>query len=554
MFHAVDPARIRLICKWVLLLCLAPLGETFARAQATGRLSGSVEDAAGGAVSNARVTLTVGNTTVVYAETSSRGRFFFPALTPQVYDLTVEAANFAKQTLQSVAIDPATETSLEPIRLTPGDAKLATAAKAPAQPLQIASIDVAFVATPDQVARLPLPGRDPFYLLYTLPGVQENGRAPAAIYGEPLSIMDITYEGVSATEGLFRGSSTTLSLHTDQVGEAAVASSSIYGCGCAQSSFTAPSGGRALHGSAYWFGTPAGVTAQYFADSSRNAPATTRLDQLGATFGGPLIKDKLSFFFNYESAIDHSTVTRIGATSIGPLTSSDPLMREVLNLIPSDPSGQYRGSQTNGGMANIGLARLDYLLSARHALGLTFANRGGSADDPSDSPVFGAHPALTSHVSSRLVAAYWRWSKTPRLTNEVHAGASYLGIDYRNSLRAQFGFIATLEDPNVSVSQPMAGMDPQGSAERRASFEDIVTRVTDKYSWQAGFRAQQYQLGSYGFNNGPLDSLSVPRYIVSNVAQGVITEADQRFNILSPTSGYSAGSTARSARTRWSRP
>ena len=543
-FHGVDQARTRLIGKWVLLLCLTSLGETFARVQATGRLSGSVEDAAGRAVSNARVTLTVGNTTVVYAETSSRGRFFFPALRPQAYDLTVEAANFAKQTLQSVEIDDATETSLDPIHLMPGDAKLVTSAKAPAQPLQTASIHVGDVATTGQVNSLPLPGRDPIYLLYTFPGVQENGRAPAAIYGQPLSIMDITYEGISATEGFFRGSSTTLSLHTAEVGEAAVASSPIYGCGCAQASFTAPSGGRALDGSVYWFGTPAGVSAQYFADNSRNAPATTRLNQLGATFGAPLIKNRLHFFVNYESAIDHSTVTRIGATSVRPLISSDPLMQEVLNLIPSNPSGQYRGSQTNGGRANIGLARLDYVFSPRHTFGLTLAGHGGSADDPTDSPVFGAHSAATSHVSSRFIEASWLWSKTPRLTNDFHAGASYLAIDYRNSLRARFGFIADLADPNVSVSQPMAGIDPQGSGERRASMEDIVTKMTARYSWQVGFRLQQYQLSSYGVNNGPLDSLSVPRYVVSNVAQGLITEADQRFNILSPTSGYSAGSTA----------
>ena len=70
--------------------------------------------------------------------------------------------------------------------------------------------------------------------------------------------------------------------------------------------------------------------------------------------------------------------------------------------------------------------------------------------------------------------------------------------------------------------------------------------VMGKHSVQAGGWFQQFRLNTYGNNDGLLDSLTVPRYVVNNVAQGTISEVDQRFNIASPTSGYASGSTARS--------
>ena len=165
-------------------------------------------------------------------------------------------------------------------------------------------------------------------------------------------------------------------LHTDQVDEATLVTGAIYGCGCAQVAFTSPSGSNALHGSAYWLTVPTGVTSQYWADNSRNTPATTNLNQLGATVGGALKKDRLFFFLNYEASLDGSKLTRTGSVPAQPLTSQDPQVQRVVALIPSDPSGTYRGKQDNGYATHLGTATLDYLASARNTFGATFAYTG----------------------------------------------------------------------------------------------------------------------------------------------------------------------------------
>ena len=482
--------------------------------QATGKLSGT-------AAPGARVTLTLPESTVPYAATlsSPSGAFLFPAVRPALYDLTVEAAGFPKLTLRNVRVDPAAETVLPPLRL--------------------GSVAVAFTADEQQRNQLPLPKRDPSYLAATLPGVQSNGRARLAIYGESAALANVTYDGMNV-------GANGLALRTDQTGEATVVTGSIEGCGCSQIAYSTPGGGRAFHGAAYWLALPSATASQYWADNSRNMPATTSLNQLGASLGGPLKKDRLFFFLNYEADLDRSTVTRTGLVPTAPLTSRDPLMQQVVALIPSDPSGTYRGVQSNGGTTHIALARLDYLRSAHHSFSLTFADRHGATDDPADSSVFGPTPTTSSGLSAPFYSASWRWSPTARLTNELRAGGNLAEFDFRNSLRSRFGFIAILDDPGVAVSQPMSGLDPERRADHQYGYQDNLTWVAGKHVVEAGLWFQQFRLASDGTNNGPLDSVTVPRYLVNDIAQGTIAQVDQRFNIASPTSGYTSNSTARS--------
>ncbi len=529
---------VRSLRTCILCLSLACAASAF---QATGKLSGKVEDHDGKPAAGARLTLIgVEAPVVLYAITSRDGSFFFPALMPMSYDLTVQAPHptngSAATGLKDIRIAPAAETSLAPIFIG-GDERID--GRAPPQSLQTDDVAVALTASDRQMGQLPLPRRDPLYLAQTLPGVQNNGRAPLAIYGESASLANIAYDGMNVGPAGLR-------LRTDQVDEATVVTGSIEGCGCSQIAFSTPRGGRSVHGAAYWLALPSPTAAQYWADNSRNTPSATSLNQLGASLGGPLKKDRLFFFLNYEADLDRSTVTRTGIVPAAPLTSRDPLMQQVLALIPSAPSGAYRGTQSNGSTTQIALARLDYLRSQTHSFSLTFADRRGTTDDPADSSVFGPKPTTMIGLSAPFYSASWRWSPTARLTNEVRAAANLADIDFRNSLRSRFGFIAILGDPAVAVSQPMAGLDPQRRADHQYGYQDNLTWIAGKHILEAGLWIQQYRLNSVGSNNGPLDSLTVPRYLVNDIAQGTISQIDQRFNIASPTSGYSSASPARS--------
>jgi len=529
------------------ILSLACLAPGSAAAQATGRIVGTVEDPTTSPVPGARVTLTLAGSSIVYAQTvtSSSGAFVFAALSPRTYDLTLEAKRFLSVVLTNQRVAAGVTVSLPTIMLVPGGDR-GPVMTTPV--LQITDVAVASSLTSLEMNQLPTSRRDPFPLFETLPGVQDNGRA-ASIYGQSTSVENITLDGVNVQTNFAPPqtlSSISLALHTGQIEEVGIVTGGVFGCGCSQIMFSSPTGSNGLHGSGYWLGIPNGLSAQYWTDNTRGTPAKTSLNQVGGSLGGALLKNRLFFFANYEADLDRSSITRTGEVLTNALTSQDPLLQKVLNLIPSSTSGTYRGTQQNGSTVNLGLLRLDYLASARHFFGVTLAGDTSTTDDPTDSSVFGPKPDTTIHVASQLYSGFWRWSISPTLTNEVHVGASLPTLDFRNSLRSQFPFIAILNDPSVSVSQPMTGMDPRGMSDDLYSYQDDLHWVYRKHSWRFGAWIQQYRLNTYGFNNGLLDSLTVPRYVVNNIAAGIISEIDQRFNIASPTSGYSSGSTARS--------
>jgi hypothetical protein len=534
----------------LLVLCAAFLSENSVDAQATGGLSGTVQAAPGKPLQGARVTLTVSGISRIYAATttSSNGAFFFAAVVPGVYDLKVEAANFGAWMRDDIRISPGAETSLEPVALVPGNALQLAKPEASGQFVETGGTSAESSLDPQQVSALPVSRRNAQDLIALLPGVQENGRA-SAIYGESPSAINIAFDGVNIEQSFVNTrtiDALSLPLHTDQIEEATVATGAIFGCGCSQVSLSTKRQGNSLHGSGYWLTIPSATAAQFWSSNANNAPASTSLNRLGASLGGALKKDKLFFFANYEGDRDGSTITQIGQVPTAPITSQDPLINKVLALMPTSASGVYRGSQQSGGNDNFGLVRLDYFASPRNIFGLTLSGAHSITDDPADSSVFGNKPDTTIAVSSGFYSAFWRSSLTSRLTNEARAGASLPEVDYRNSLRSQFGFIAILNDPGVAVSQPMTGMDPQGRHDFLYSYQDTLTWVAGKHTVQFGGWFQQYRLNTYGYNNGLLDSVTVPRYVVNDIAAGTITEEDQRFNITSPTSGYSAGSTPRS--------
>ncbi len=518
-----------------------------AGAQATGRISGTVDDPAGNPLAGARVVLTSpGTHPYAWTTTFRGGQFDFAGLIPGVYGVTVEAANLGAQSFGSVHVEATVEKTLPAIRMAAHPAH-PESAEHPAGTLTVAAVDQ---ATGDQFNQLPALRRDPFQVISTLSGIQDNGRA-TAIYGQSPATTNITLDGIDIENSFGPPSSfgsTALPLHIDQVGEAVIATGAIYDCGCSQLMLRTPRPSEFLHGSAYWLGIPAGVTAQYWAANQAGTPGTSKLDQAGADLGGPLRKNQLFFFTNYEADLDRSTITRSGEVPTHPLVSADSLVQRVVDMIPSNPSGIYRGEQANGSTVNLGLLRLDWLASARNVFWLTLSGAANSMDDPADSSIFGPNPTTTIHTSARFFSAFWRTAMGRRahLTNELRAGASLGMLDLRNSLRDQFGFIAILDDPGVSVSQPMSGRDPQGRSDNDYSFADTISWATGRHLLQFGAWIQEYRVNSYGFDRGLLDSLTVPRYVIADIAQGTISEIDQRFNILSPESGYLSGTTARS--------
>lgn len=519
-------------------------------AQAMGGVSGVVKAAPDKPIPGALVTLTLSRAARIYATTttSSTGTFIFTATSAGLYDLKIEAPGFGIWISQGIQVSPAIETSLPPIWMVPGSVPQGAAPPDSGQFLQSTSTSAQSALDSQQANSLPALRGDLQLLVDLFPGVQENGRA-AAVYGESPSTINIALGGVNIERSFVNTKtvdSVSLPLHIDQIEEATLVTGGILGCGCAQVILTTPMGSNQLHGLGYWLAIPNATTAQSWSNNSARTPSTTRFNRLGASAGGALKNNRLFLFANYEAGLDGSAITRTGEVPTTPIVSQDSLVNKVLALMPVSGTGLYRGVQQNGSLQNLGLVRLDYLASPRHVFGLTLSGSHGITDDPGDSSVFGSKPDTTISLSSGFYSAFWRSALTPSLTNEARAGASLPAMDFLNSLRSQFGFIAVLNDPNVPVSQPMTGMDPEGRRDYVYSYQDTLNWVKGKHTFQFGGWFQLFRLDSFGFNNGLLDSVTLPRFTVNNLVAGTVSEEEQRFTIAPGSLAYSAGAAPRS--------
>jgi hypothetical protein len=290
----------------VLAIALIAVG-VFAQVQ--GRIVGTVADASGSAVPSARVSLVVpgGATPILSVVTSPEGYFTLASVRPDTYDLTVEVPGFRKHLIRGVNVDASRDTVLPEIKLEVSEVTTEIAVLESVQGVQTSSVDVSSTITNAQIQRLPMIDRNPLALLTTQPGVID-GRGPAVINGQRTSFTNVTLDGINIQDNLFRSNALNFVpnlLTVDQLSEVTVstsnASSTVTGGG-SQVSFVTPSGTNAFHGSLYWYNRNSALAANdWFNNRDGIKNPFLNQNQAGGSVGGPIKRDKLFFYTNYEA-------------------------------------------------------------------------------------------------------------------------------------------------------------------------------------------------------------------------------------------------------------
>ena len=147
-----------------------------------GTITGTVTDAQGAAIPNAKVSITDDSTGVVHQnQTNEAGAYTVPALNPSTYTVKVEAAGFQAAQQKGLIVNPGQPTSVD-IKLQVGNATQTVEVTAAAPLLQTESPIIGANLNSTQVADLPLGGQRNFTFLARLsPGVlpAENGSRDA---------------------------------------------------------------------------------------------------------------------------------------------------------------------------------------------------------------------------------------------------------------------------------------------------------------------------------------------------------------------------------------
>ena len=311
----------RLIFHVVLLLALLP-GKAFAQGETTSAIVGQVSDASGAAVPGATVTIHNTETGLQrIAMTDDSGRFNFAQLKPGTYTVRVEVEGFEPQQNDNVIaglgqkqtadfiikvsqLRENVEVNGEAVILNPENANTSTTLNAPA------------------LENLPNPGGDLTYPLQFATGALintagsgndfvggTNGYGNVEFNGLPALSNGYIVDGLETNDPLTNlnsGLSTNLVLGLNAISEVTVNALSYAvdqgRYGASQVNYVTKSGSNQFHGNLYELWNGAAVdAADYFTNATpgNHKPGST-VNHFGGSIGGPIVHDKLFFFFDSE--------------------------------------------------------------------------------------------------------------------------------------------------------------------------------------------------------------------------------------------------------------
>ena len=316
----------RLLCVYlaVAMVAMFVFIPNLASAQESASLTGVVTDQTGAVVSGASVTLLDTKTNQTYAtETNELGVYTLTKLLPGPgYKVSFSKQGFRASTVENIYLG-VNATHTQNVQLVVGQSSETVEVNGAGSQVSLNTTDTTVSTTLDMgmVHELPLPLRDnPLGLLVYAPGVtsapsgDDNtlGSRDGAVTGSRGDQSNYTLDGMDTNDfGTGQAFAMTGNAPVDSVQELRTETAnplSAEGRGSgAQVQMVTKSGSNTWHGSAYEYNRTAATTANDFFNKRQTPiiarPKLTR-NQFGASLGGPVVKDKLFFFFNYEGRRD----------------------------------------------------------------------------------------------------------------------------------------------------------------------------------------------------------------------------------------------------------
>jgi hypothetical protein len=461
------------VCGPLLVLVCFLASHDSAWAQAgTATVYGDVKDQQSAALPGATVTLTSAATGATRATvTNETGSYRFVALTPGGYSLKVEIAGFRTAVRDKLQLAVDTATKLDVV-LELGSVAETVEVAAAAPLLNTSDASLGNVITGTQIQRLPLEARNPVGLLSLQAGavyLPTNDQRSGSVSGARSDQSNVTLDGVDVNDpqwGYAYNSVLRVTLESLQEFRVSTAnySADMGRSSAAQVSLVTKSGTNRFNGSGYgshrdtrWSSNEYFLKLTQLASGQPNQAPKLDKHNFGGALGGPIKRDRLFFFGNYEglressedpvlrnvpsatlrdgvlvyvcavpSACPGGTVRGFSETHTIPAGRYGLVPAEIAGLdplaigpgravsdhfkkypLPNDPGRDginymgYRFSAPIENKYNTYITRFDYLMDANGNHKLFF--RGGKQDDTVNAvPQFDGQPPTTQRVNKNF--------------------------------------------------------------------------------------------------------------------------------------------------------
>ena len=340
-------------------MCLLVVCGAMGQAGTTS-IHGVVTDKSGAVIAAAKVTLlNPAQGLQRSVDSAEAGEFEFVALQPGTYTLVVEASGFRKFEQKSVQLLVNLPSTVN-VTLEVGSAAQTIEVSGTTQTINTTDASLGNAFNENQVKQLPLEGRNVPDLLSLQPGVAYTGNRTdvpdfdtrsGAVNGARSDQSNVTVDGIGANDEGGKAFSSVLPVTLDSVQEFRVTTSNYNadqgGSSGAQVALVTKSGTNSFHGSAYEYHRNTYTSANdYFVKAAQldgglpNTPPKLIRNIFGGSLGGPVIKDRLYFFTNFEGT------RRAEAVSQTVQVPSDTMRDGIIQYLCADPSTCPGGTVT----------------------------------------------------------------------------------------------------------------------------------------------------------------------------------------------------------------
>jgi carboxypeptidase family protein len=524
-----------------------------AQLRITGAISGTVQDPSGGAVAGAELALRDEGTGIVRkGAASAAGNFTFPDLAHGSYELTVTAPGFQQAVVSRITVSTSQTTDV-PVRLAVGQQSETVTVEGVAPALERTSQLVTSTLTPKQITELPVANRSNVLALARLaPGATPPTQGSTRYNNLPGGAVNVTVDGINDASNGFKSGGTvffmTVPVRVGAVEEVSVETGGLGAESGAQSGanikFVTKRGSNQFHGSLFYEPNNYKFNANSWTRNAQGLDRTvSKTYDFGGSLGGPMLKEKLFFFVNFERSYSPQNIPRqvqvltpeaqrgiykyfvAGSTTQvaqvnvlelaarnGAPNTLDPVTQSMIafnNQIPANATqiadndlnrDTYAWDANNNNYAYFPTIRLDYFLTQKHQLTATWNYRHNWQPGESRLPV----PDLTRTNPFRL--GYFVWSGavqstlSPRMFNELRFGVQHSGDTNTSSdypqyftyngqpLRINGANPAGLPIGELPFNVPIPGIDQQNTTGRHyiTTIYDTLTMTKGEHQLTMG--------------------------------------------------------------------
>jgi hypothetical protein len=493
----------------VLLIASSINSPAFAQAP-VGTISGIVTDETGAVIPNATVLITNKGTGAQRSLVSNtEGSFSAPALPAGVYELRVELKGF-RTVIREATVETGLTTTAD-MRLPIGQTSEVVNVEAATAQVEYEKHAIDGVVERQQIQDLPLNGRSFMQLASIEPGVsvgsgttsQYNALSNVSILGGDSGKTAISVDG-GAIRDVIEGSGPAMNFSQEVVQEFQVSSVnwdlSTDTTSVGSVNVVTRTGSNQFHGAGYFYFRDHNMAA--YPGLVRNPvdlnPFFARRNP-GFWVGGPVVKDKLFFFFNYEY------MNQVQSYSVVP------------NLPSAAALGGNFGSPYTGKTLSL---RLDYRLNSKTSLFVRYSHDGnggfgpsGSATEPSnwlrntnwsDQSILGATSTLKPTLVNDFRFSYQFWSNRNLFPTQADC-PNCVGLDGPQITYYGAGSNITLGDTSNAT---------QGRDLRRFTWQDSLTWQKGNHRMKMGGMFEYAPgTGFWGYCDPACDAVFSPEYI-----------------------------------------